>query len=198
MHLSTEEIIRLVFSFLGGGLVSAITQWVRSARSERKERRIKYLTGQIQNLYGPLFFLTSQNESYFKLNRAFHGAYGTEYIGQNWSKDSITQERVKEAASQTLSLANTYVDLVVTNNDKILALLQQNYSYIDTDDVEVCQSLVVDYTRMKTEMDDDGKLVTPMRIYGHIGEISFMRPEFMERVKTKFFAKKDEIEAHSK
>ena len=70
-----EEIIRLVISFFGGGLVAGILAWLRAAISERKSRQIDYLNNQIRNLYGPLFFFVSLNENLFKLNDKFHVAY---------------------------------------------------------------------------------------------------------------------------
>jgi hypothetical protein len=116
-------------------------------------------------------------------------------VGQKWSKDDLTQERLTEATSKTLDIANTYIRIVTQNNERILDVLRNNYSYIDPDDVEVFRQLVIDYTRLKTEVDESGRLNTPLEIYEHIGEISFMRPEFITRVKEKFNSKKKELES---
>lgn len=140
-------------------------------------------------------FFASQNKSYFELNNKFHAAYQTEYVGQNWSDDDLTQERLGEATSKTLDIANAYIRIVTQNNERILDVLRNNYSYIDPDDVEVFRQLVVDYTRLKTEVDESGRLNTPLEIYEHIGDISFMRPEFIGRVEEKFNSKKKELES---
>lgn len=73
-------------------------------------------------------------------------------------------------------------------------MLRNNYSYIDIDDVEIFRQLVVGYTRLKIELDESGRLNTPLKIYEHLGNISFMRPEFIKRVKEKFDSKKRELE----
>jgi hypothetical protein len=182
--MTSEEIVRLIFSFLGGGLVSGLLTYFGNYRSEKKRQKISNLQATLQNLYGPLQFFASQNKSYFELNNKFHAAYQTEYVGQKWSKDDLTQERLGEATSKTLT----------QNNERILDVLRNNYSYIDPDDVEVFRQLVVDYTRLKTEVDESGRLNTPLEIYEHIGEISFMRTEFIARIEEKFNSKKKELE----
>ena len=192
--MTTEEIIRLIFSFLGGGLVAGLLDWFRANRSEKNARKISGLQGQIQNLYGPLQFFASQNESYFELNNEFLKAYQAEYEGKDWSQDETTQKNLKEETSTVLDIANDYIRLVTKNNESILEILRNNYSYIDPEDVAVFQQLIVDYTRLKTEWHENSGMKTPLRIYRHIGEISFMRPEFINRVKEKFNAKKEKFD----
>ncbi|MBA7635323.1 hypothetical protein ES703_42924 [subsurface metagenome] len=190
--MTTEEIIRLVFSFLGGGLVAGLLDWFRAYRSEKKERKISALQAQIQNLYGPLQFFASQNESYFELNERFLEAYKAEYEKREWSQDETTQKALEKEWMQTLGIANEYLRMVTKNNESILDVLRNNYAYIDSEDVEVFRQLTVDYTRLKTEIGESG-LNIPLRIFRHIGDISFMRPEFIQRTKDKFNAKKREL-----
>lgn len=192
--MTTEEIIRLVFSFLGGGLVAGLLDWFRANRSEKKVRQVSALQNQIQNLYGPLHFFALQNESYFELNDKFLKAYKNEYEGQNWSRDETTQANLRKETTQVLDIANAYIALVVKNNESILELLRNNYAYIDPDDIEMVQQLIVDYTRLNTERDESGRLKTPIEIYHYVGEISFMRPEFIKRVKEKFYSKKKRLD----
>lgn len=193
--MTTAEIIRLVFSFFGGGLVVGLLNWLRANQAEKRRRKVSALQAKIQNLYGPLQFLASQNESYFELNAKFLGAYQTEYEGKKWSRDEATQKNLKQETTQTLDIANAYIRLVTQNNESMLEVLRNNYGYIDPGDVEVFRQFVVDYTRVKTEMDEASRLNTPLRIYEHIGNISFMRPEFIKRIKEKFNAKKKELDS---
>lgn len=193
--MTTEEIVRLVFSFFGGGLVVGLLNWLRANQAEKRRRKVSALQAKIQNLYGPLQFFASQNESYFELNAKFLGAYQAEYEGKKWSRDEATQKNLKQETTQTLDIANAYIRLVIQNNESILEVLRNNYTYIDPGDVEVFRQFVVDYTRLKTEMDETSRLNTPLRIYEHIGNISFMRPEFIKRIKEKFNAKKKELDS---
>ena len=117
--MTTEEIIRLIFSLLGGGLVVAIFDWIRSYFSEKKARKISLLQTKIQNLYGPLQFFTSQNDSFFELYNKFHKAYDAEYTDKKWSQDPTTQENLHKETTKTLDIANEYIKLVAKNNESI-------------------------------------------------------------------------------
>ncbi len=193
-----NETLNLVFSFLGGGVVVAIFDWIRINKAERVSRKLSELNNQIQNLYGPLYFFTSQNEKCFELNKSILNAYRKEYVEVKFSSDPLTQERLKQKTSITMDIANAYVRLVTQNNERIIEILSANYSFIDPEDVDVFQQFVIDYNRLRTERDESAKLKTPLEIYEHVGEISFMRPNFMERVKSKFLAKKTEIDSLNK
>jgi len=191
--MTPEELIRLVISFLGGGVVAGILNWVFSAKSASKARKTESLTQQLNLFYGPLFFFVSQNDDMFKLNSKFQTAYKAEYTGDKWNQYEDTQKNFRAATSCTLDIANKYVDVVKNNNEKIVEILLHNYSFIDSDDVEVFQQFMIDYTRMKTEVGKEGTLQTPFEIYLRIGDISFMRPEFIEKVKSKFYLKKQQL-----
>jgi hypothetical protein len=193
--MTTEETIRYILSFLGGGLIASLLDWFRAHHSEKKARKVSNLQTKIQNLYGPLQFFASQNESYFEFNKKFLEAYQAEYEGKSWSQDETTQKNLEQETMKTLEIANAYIRIVTKNNESILEVLRNNYAYIDPEDVEVFRQLVVDYTRLKTEVDEYGRLNTPLRIYKHVGNISFMRPEFINRVKEKFNAKKKKLDS---
>jgi len=191
--MTTEELIRLVISFLGGGTVAGILNWVFSAKSASKARKTESLTQQLNLLYGPLFFFVSQNDDMFKLNSKFQTAYKAEYSDNKRSQGKDMQKNFRAATSRTLDIADKYIDVVKNNNEKIVDILLHNYSFIDPDDVEFFQQFMIDYTRMKTEIGKEGTLQTPFEIYVHIGDISFMRPEFIEKVKSKFYFKKQKL-----
>ncbi len=193
-----KSIVGFLFSFLGGGVVVAIFDWIRINKAEKLARRLEILNNQIRNLYGPLYFFSSQNSQCFALNDSILKAYNTEYVEQKWSKDETTRENLKKETTLTLDIANAYVHLATTNNERILEILRDNYSLIDPEDEDIFQQFVMDYNRLKTERDQSGKIKTPLEIYMQVGEISFMRPAFIERVKNKFNAKKQEIEKMSR
>lgn len=184
----------LIVSFLGGGIVSAAINWARSERADKKERKIKFLNDQLRNLYGPLYYFVSQSEKCFELNDRFHKAYNEEFIQEKWSKDELTRERLRTRAVQTIDLANQYIAEVKSNNQKIKEILDNSYSLIDPDDIDVFMLFNEHYLRFNKEIEESGKLITPDGIYERIGDISFLRPEFMERVKLKFRNKKNELE----
>jgi hypothetical protein len=196
--MTPQEIIQLVLGFLSGGLVGgvvvALLDWWRISRSERHARQVEFIRLQLQNLYGPLQFFTSCNAKLFEMNDGFQKAYTQEYVEKQWSQEYNTQENVNRAASQALDIANEYIEQVKKNNVHILAILESQYSLIETTDIEVFTQFVVDYTRMNTEVDETGRLETPFEIYQHLGSISFMRPDFINAVDKRFKEKKSELE----
>ena len=196
--MPVQEVVNLIFSFLGGGLVAGVVEWVRSTKSEARTRRAIMLSDQLKHLYGPLYFFTSQNAALFELSRSFHAAYSAVYVDQKFSDNPYTQASLDKDTSQTLSLANQYIETVKNNNERISELLISAYSYIDPEDAEFFRQFFIDYVRLRTEFDRDGNLLTPRMIYNRIGDISFMRPSFMERIQKQFEAKKRELANYSK
>jgi hypothetical protein len=186
--------ISLVVSFLGGGIVSAAINWARADRADKKERKSNSLKDQLSGLYGPLYYFCSQSEKCFELNKKFHDAYREEFVNQKWSKNEITRERLDEQTSTTLNIANRYIQELNLNNTKIKEILDNNYSQIDPDDIDIFMLFVEHFLRYKKEIEDQGKLTTPISIYERIGDISFLRPEFIERVKLKFKQKKSALD----
>ena len=186
--------VSLVVSFLGGGIVSAAINWVRAERSDKKERKINFLDVQLRNLYGPLYYFVAQSEKCFEIYNKFHDAYKEEFIDQKWSKDEITRTNLHSRSLKTLNIANQYIREVESNNQKIKEILDANYSYIDPEDIDIFMTFNEYYLRLKKERDEEGKINTPDGIYEKIGDISFLRPEFIERVKVKFKNMKNELE----
>ena len=188
------DTLTFLTSFLGGGILGALINWVGAERSKKKEREINFLDRQIRELYGPLYYFTAQAEKLFELNERLHDAYKKEYIDTTYSSDKGTTKILGEETSQTLGIANKYISYTQNNNDKIKEVLDRSYSLIDPEDIDIFLMFFEHYVRLNTELDEDGKLNTPPRIYKHIGDISFLRPEVIKRIKEKFFSKKSRVE----
>jgi len=104
---------------------------------------------------------------------------------------------VRDEASDTIELSKRYVRMVKDNNQRVYDLLESSYSYVDPDDAALFSQFVVDYVRNKTEVDATGKLVTPLEVYELVGSISFMRQDFIDRVRERFTLKKAELQRHA-
>ena len=185
--MTTEEVVRYIMSFLGGGFAVAVGNWVHSTIATHKQREIDYLKDQLQSLYGPLFFFTQQNEKLFALCGQFMGAYTTEFVSKDWSQDESTQASVRKDADTTIGISNQYIRRVIANNERIMEILEKGWHLVEADDVEELAQFQVDFTRFKTEV--DGTLKTPYAIYKAVGDISYMRPAMIERVKQNVQAK---------
>lgn len=188
--MSTEETIRYVLSFLGGGVVSALIAWARESVAARRRGEVERLQSQLESLYGPLHFFTTQAVKLLALVNGIDTAYRIEYVGRKWSPEEATQEALKKETDTVINLGNRYVAKVDRNNDEIMKILESHWNLIDSDDTDVFARFEVDYIRMRTERGQDGGVSTPYRVLQHIGGISFMPPEFVARVSEKFQTKR--------
>jgi len=188
-------VIQVLSALVGGGFFAGVTVAVINVinynRSERRQRRADFLMNQLHHLYGPIYFFTSQNESFFSLNDKFIEAYRKHYEEPDCGDDEPTEK------VQTAGIANAYIDRVEENNNKIAEVLERNFSLIDPEDVELFGRFIVDHTRRRTEWDEK-HLKTPPRIYREIGDVSLMGQEFTQRVREKFLAKRKELDALSR
>jgi len=189
----TSEIVRYIMSFLGGGFAVAVGNWLYSAWSSRKQQEIDYLRDQLRSLYGPLFFFTSQNERLFEINKKIHDAYKIEFIDTSWSSDQLTRQRVKERAEATIVLANDYITRAVRNNDRVMQVLETHWHLADPEDILIFSQFQVDCVRLHEEVSEKVPIRTPDAIYDSLGDISYMRPEFITRVRDKVKLKQARI-----
>ncbi len=181
--------LQLIISFMGGGILVALINWTRTARSERTTRKHDFIKEQIANVYGPLYFFVGITEALFGLNQKFHQAYNEHFIDQKWSTDTHTRVSLRKEIDATLQIANDYVGIVRDNNAKIVDILRENYAFIDPEDTDTFQQFVIDHMRMEREFKAGQPLETPHEIYFKVGEISFCRKQFIELVKAKFVEK---------
>jgi len=133
------ETLQLIIAFLGGGVLVGIFEWIRTRISEKESRKYDFLINQFRNLYGPLYFLTSQNEGLFNLYNKYHEAYQKEYNEVKWSQDKDTQQSLKEEMDAFFKISNSYMDTVKENNGKLIEIMADNYTYIDPEDIEPFQ-----------------------------------------------------------
>ncbi|NBD25413.1 hypothetical protein [Paenibacillus glycinis] len=183
--------INVLVSFIGGGAVGAILNWIRADLADKRLRRIKYLEDQLINLYGPLNFIISQSSKLFEIESKFQRAYKDEYIDKTYSEEKLTQERLEEDVKKTIKIRNEYIIQVSENNLKIKELLDKSFSYLDGEDIDLVMNYFYEnFIRLQTE--ERGKV--PFIIHKHVGDISFLRPEFIEGIRMKFIKKKQEVE----
>lgn len=183
-----------VASLVGGGLGVALLNWWRTSKSETKRRQIQFLDTQIRELYGPLYFLASQSERLIELNCKMQKAYKVEYIEPNFSNSDNTKKVLDEETEKTLDISNEYIENVTTNNQKMQDIVNSHSSLMDPSDIDVFLLFFEHKTRHDIEFRANGELETPMRIYQHLGDVSLLRPEVIDMIKTQFKSKKSKLE----
>jgi predicted nucleic acid-binding Zn-ribbon protein len=180
------NMLETIITFLGGGIVGAGIQYVSVARTAREKRHSDYVYRQMNNLYGPLYFLSSQNERLFDLNNRIMSAYTEHFSGNKWSQDYRTQKSLENESTATIELSNEYICQVKENNKQIIKILRDGYALINIDDIDIMQEFVVESIRMNKEIDDKRLKNIPLEIYKKIGDISYSRPDFLSCIKQRF------------
>ncbi|MGO9010288.1 MAG: hypothetical protein ACLQPN_09305 [Bryobacteraceae bacterium] len=181
-----DEIIRYVSSFLGGGCVAAVGNWVYSNWSARRAREVEVLRDQLRLLYGPLFFFTSQNEQLFKVTGDVERARAKFFEGKNWSSEEEALEELTKRHSATIDLKNAYIERVVKNNEQVMDILEKNWHLADPRDVEVLSRFQVDYTRHLVEIKESRAADVPFPVRMELGDIHFMHPDVIACVRATF------------
>jgi len=82
------------------------------------------------------------------------------------------------------------------NNTKILELLEKNWHLIDPDDVEIFSKFQIDMARLKRS--EGQSFRTAISLKGRLGNVSFMRPDIIERAETKWSSKRNRVEQLTK
>ncbi len=188
------NVVALVVSFIGGGVISALINWARVQSADRKERRIRFLNDQIRNLYGPLHYYVSQSEKLFEITDRFGKAYDEEFVKKEWSSAEFVRKTLDKETKVTIDIQNEYIHVVEQNNIKIQEILDSNYALIDPSDIDILLRFFEDHIRLRIERDSDRKTRTPHVIYEQVGDISFLCPEVIERIKERFLSKKKELD----
>ena len=68
--------------------------------------------------------------------------------------------------------------------------------YIDADDNDIFSKFIIEQReRLKGEFDESGRLLISPETYKNIGNVSYMLPEFAERVKQKYNQKRNKLES---
>jgi hypothetical protein len=190
------EELRTIITFLGGGILGAAIHYVSLFRSEKEKRHSTYVHEQLNRLYGPLYFLSSQNEKLFDLNKCIMEGYEQHFIQQKWSSDPRTRESLRNESKSVISLANEYIYIVKENNLKIIEVLRNNYDLIATEDMSVIQDFVLDCIRMNKEVEEERLKEIPYEIYMHVGNISYLKPEFIALIKARFIEMQNKLKQY--
>lgn len=76
-----------------------------------------------------------------------------------------------------------------------MQILETNWHLADLEDIVIFSQFQVDCVRHQEEVREKAPMRTPDAIYESLGAISYMRPEFMSRVKDKVKLKQARITA---
>lgn len=195
--MEISKILNIVFGtgFIGSAILNFYV--IQENRRLNKENRIfSNLQAQLNNLYAPLNFLVLENENTFDLYDKYHKEYSARYVNKKWSQDKATQEAINRETKKLLETANHLInEYVIKNNEKVITLIRENSGHIDSDDNDIFNKFIEHYKRLKTEFDQSGKLIIPPEIYKNIGDVSYMLPEFAQRVKEKYNQKRKKLDS---
>lgn len=102
--------------------------------------------------------------------------------------------------TEIIEVKNRYAEAIIENNKKMVMLLQENYAYIDNDDADQFQELVLHSIRLEIETSNEGNdhRLLPFPIASNLDSINFYNQEFIDRIRNKFHNKLDQLIGLSK
>jgi hypothetical protein len=154
-------------------LVVAGVTWLMQHRKEKIGRRADRLAAQIDNLYGPLHFYTSENADLLKRSHKLDQLYKTIYCGKAWAQETIDTE-----ANTTIDAMNEYTLAATKNNGRMVRIINKHFALIVDEDLDALREFVTDWNRYKVET----KLPLRVRLNPDTEPIAFYRPDFAERI----------------
>lgn len=175
------EVLQYVVSFLGGGAIGAVVSSLHAGALARRQREADQIGRQLEVLYGPLAFFVAQNEKLSALCGDIRSAFQAEFVATKWSTAKSTRDALRKDADDTIAVSNEYAGLIAANNRRVMEILERGWHLIDKEDAEEFAQFQVDYARHKTEF--EGALRMPLAIHTAVGEIPFVRPSMMQRMK---------------
>lgn len=193
-NVKMNEAFKLFLSFLSGSFVGSLLQNYFQSKKDRLERTRKFLEQQLR-LYGPLYSLVVQNEDAFRRIEEIRDVAKKEFSGRVSAEPRFkAQETRTDEIEQTIDVQNAHIkQTVLVNNGEIFKILADNLHLVDPDDIELVTQFFRDYNYYKVEVPEDKGTKLPPLIAINIGQISFMRPELIDRVKQKFASKQREL-----
>jgi len=184
-------LMALLGSSVGVAIVTALFQLLATMR----QGEFQIIQNQLSGLYGPLYYFTCLNKALFALYEDYHKTYNEEFKDTNIAPESM--EAFQNEATALLDEANSYINTeVMQNNAKILELFEKNWHLIDPDDVEIFSKFQIDMARLKRS--EGQSFRTALSLKEHLGNVSFMRPNVIERAESKWRLKRNRIEQLTK
>jgi hypothetical protein len=161
--------------FLSGALVVTLLNLTIGGVRSRRERKIAVLQEQLRLLYGPVSCLIAQNLGLSAHASKIQAAF-QEHLAGKFNQDEAAQEARAKHGQRTTNLANQYGERILTNNARIMDIIDTNWHLADDADREVFSQFQVDYVRYLTESKGGGAEGIPLRIVLELGPIAIMRP----------------------
>jgi hypothetical protein len=214
----TTAVVAAVIAFIGGVVVAVLngrfqrtlaaletamarelTEGTERLRHEladdlaQRTRRADYTRGQIDSLYGPLAFLVESSARHIERNKAIFEAYDDYFVHPR------PVEVLEKEIDDTIGRANRYAELVTENNREGIKLLQSAWGWLDIDDIEYMSQYVADVSWQIVEFGEKKPLppgfYMPGMVDRHLEPPSYLRPEFVERVRKKLREKQRALDA---
>lgn len=185
MENTYMSIANIVIILLSGSLAGILANHLIIGAVERRKRKLDDIGTQLEKLYAPLYCLIVQNESAFERFREIMQKGGEIYS----SRQSPTED-----VKPTIETANEHINkTVMSNNERIYELVNKNFHLLDDEDVELMESFLKDHNRLNVEVDERTKEIKlPLTVSINIKPVSYGRPELINRVKKRFFEKRQE------
>lgn len=179
-----------IFTILSSGIfaiLGSLITWIGASKIEKSHRRHEFLSNQLKFVYGPLYFCVVQYGYLCNIGRKV----GDKIDEMGEEHKNNADKKFTAKVKDSIDIMNHYESRIPKqNNEYIYNILKKNYAYVDKDDVNIFHDFAINHLRMKKEC---SKERVNYEIYKYLGDIPFMKEEFAERVRKKFFEKTEKL-----
>jgi hypothetical protein len=132
--------------FLTALLVAVVT-WAMQLRKDRVSRHADRLLQQLEKLYGPLYFYTTENGDLAKTSYGMNEAHKALYEGDVQLAPPI----VEKESERTLTIRDKFGDKLIKNNARIARVITKHWHLIIPADAARFQEFVREWNRYNLE-----------------------------------------------
>jgi hypothetical protein len=178
-------------------LVVAAVTWVMQLRKDRVTRHADRLLQQLQSLYGPLYFYTSENGDLARTSYGMNEAHKVLYEGESGLAPPI----VERESDRTLAIRDKFGDKLLKNNARIARIITKHWPLIVPSDADRLQEFIREWnrynlehglpSRVRKQMNTQGVLLYSQLFTDHIAKrfkelsdewVALSKPAGVERV----------------
>jgi len=181
---------QIFLSILGGGVGGAVVTVFAGYIKQRSERGFKLLNDRIRLLYGPLYYFLYQNKQLFEASSEVLRAGGKAYGGINGAMEIV------DGVTKTINVAQAYSSQIRENNEKIMQLLEDNFSFASPKDYASLINFTKDIYRGKFERPKQDGGGAPLSVSISLPPILIFDTKFMELVEGTYLALQKQLEEY--
>lgn len=179
--------ISAVVGVLSSGFVLFVLNWFKESRNFQWTQRLNLVKEQLAKLYGPIHLLLIKNQQSLSLAVKVHDASKKLYGGR-----ALANSELKDV-TDAIELQNAYTSTIAPCNSEICKIIQDNWSLIDDDDLDVFSEFFELHQRHQTEFPDGKPRKADVLLLFELGKLPIIDVGLVEHMQRKWKEKRQQL-----